>query len=179
MTSKLIVLSGLPGTGKTEIAESVAKTLGAPAFAKDWLEAPILQAGTVPKDRLGTIDYDLLTTLTRRQLEFGQSAVLDSVASSASIRHAWRELAHELNASSFVIECVCSDSELHRQRLLARRRGIPGWPELTWAEVERVQSYYVPWQEERLILDSVSSLKENIEKAIAYVARPAASQVQG
>ena len=72
MNAKLVVLSGLPGTGKTEIAEAVAQTLGAPVFAKDWLEAPILRAGTVPRDRLGIIGYELLTTLARRQLEFGQ-----------------------------------------------------------------------------------------------------------
>jgi predicted kinase len=174
MTSKLVVLSGLPGTGKTEIAEAVARTLGAPVFAKDWLEAPILQTGAVPRDQLGLIGYELLTTLARRQLQFGQSAVLDSVAGLPAIRLVWRELVSEFNASWLVIECVCSDPELHRQRLRVRQRGIPGWPELSWAEVERVRSYFAPWDEERLILDSVSPLSENVEKAIAHVGRSAA-----
>ena len=171
MTSKLVVLSGLPGTGKTAIAEPLAKALGAPVFAKDWLEAPILQTGTVPRDQLSRVGYELLTTLARRQLEFGQSAVLDSVAGLPTIRLEWRKLAREFDASSFVIECVCSDSALHRQRLSVRQRGIPGWPELSWADVERVRSYFTPWEEERLILDSVDSLNENVEKAIAFVTK--------
>jgi hypothetical protein len=40
--------------------------------------------------------------------------------------------------------------------------------------VERVQSYFEPWSEERLVLDSVASLSENIARAVAYVSAPAA-----
>ena len=174
MASKLVVLSGFPGTGKTKIAEAVAAAIGAPVFAKDWIEAPLLQSGAVPREQLGMIGYELLTTLARRQLELGQSAILDSVTSTVSIRSAWRRLAEKYDASWFVIECICSDSSVHRQRLGQRDRGIPGWPELDWSEVERVRSYFVPWSEERLILDSVAPLPENVARAIAYVSRPAA-----
>jgi predicted kinase len=175
MTSKLIVLSGLPGTGKTEIAEALAVELGAPVFAKDWLEASLLQSGEVVREQLGRIGYGLLTTLARRQLALGQSVVLDSVAGITSIREAWHGLARESGASWFVIECVCSDPEIHRRRLSERQRGIPGWRELDWSEVQRVQSYFVPWSEERLILDSVAPISENVARAVAYVNAPAGS----
>ena len=90
------------------------------------------------------------------------------------IRRTWTELAGEFGASWLPIECVCSDVRLHRARLETRTRGIPGWQELTWAEVERVQGYFDPWDEERLVLDSVVPLSENIERALQYVGRPAA-----
>jgi hypothetical protein len=50
-----------------------------------------------------------------------------------------------------------------------RQRGIPGWRELDWSEVERVRSYYAPWDEERLILDAVKPLEENIAAALCYL----------
>ena len=173
MTAKLIVFSGLPGTGKTAVAEALAAEL-APVFAKDWLEAPLLQSGAVALEELGRIGYTLLTTLARRQLALAQSVVLDSVASTTPIRETWRKLARDFEAPWFVIECICSPAEVHRQRLSQRRRGIPGWPELEWSEVERVQSYFAPWSEERLILDSVAPLSENVARAIAYVNAPTA-----
>jgi hypothetical protein len=147
----------------------MAAELRVPVFAKDWLEAPILQADVVERSRLGSIGYDLLTTLARRQLMFGQSVILDSVASTASIRSCWRELAEEFGAARYVIECVCSDERVHRDHLSVRQRKIPGWPELEWCEVDRVRSYYEPWCEERLVLDSLDPVADNVARAIRYV----------
>ena len=169
---KLIVFSGLPGAGKSAVAESIAAKLGIPIFAKDWLEAPLLKSGLVSREQLGVIGYELLTTLARRQLTFSQSVILDSVASTASIRSIWQSLADEFGATRFVIECVCSDEAVHRQRLAERRRAISNWPELDWSEVERVRSYFEPWSEDRLVLDSLEPLSINLERAIAYVQRP-------
>ena len=169
MAARLIVMSGLPGTGKSAIAEALGRELHIPVFAKDWLEAPILRSGVIGKRELGRIGYELLGTLARRQLELSQSAVLDSVVGLPEFRRAWMELARESGASWLPIECVCSDMRLHRARLETRIRGIPGWPELKWEEVERVRGHFVPWDEERLVLDAVVGRSENIERALQYV----------
>ena len=168
---KMIVFSGLPGTGKSLLAESIAKHLRIPVFAKDWLEASLLRSGlapTVSEKPLGFAGYDLLTTLSERQLMLGQSMILDSVAGTETIRKTWRQLAKQYEANWLVIECFCSDEALHRARLQTRKRNIPGWHELTWSDVESVKQRYAVWEEERLILDMVHSFEENYAKAKAY-----------
>jgi len=168
---KLIVFSGLPGAGKSALAEAVGRKLGIPVFAKDWLEAVLLRSKLVPAEtekQLGSVGYDLLTTLAERQLSLGQSVILDSVASTESIRNTWRELRKKYNADWRVIECICSDVGVHRSRLEQRQRNIPGWHELQWSDVEFVQSYYAPWDEKRLILDSINPDDQNILAAVNY-----------
>ena len=168
---KLIIFSGLPGTGKSALAEAVGRELGIPVFAKDWLEATLLRSKLVPAEtekQLGSVGYDLLTVLAERQLSLNQSVILDSVASTESIRNTWRDLAKKYKADWRVIECVCSDIALHRERLEKRQRRIPGWHELKWSEVEFVRSYYPPWDEERLILDSINPVDQNILAALKY-----------
>jgi predicted kinase len=167
-----IVFTGLPGTGKSSIAEAVAREWGIPVFAKDWLEATLIRCQLQPIENgppFGSAGYQLLTTLAERQLRLGQSVILDSVASTLSIRAEWRALAQTYQADWRVIECICSNEAVHRDRLGVRQRGIPGWHELDWSEVERVKAYYVPWDEERLILDAVNPLEENVAAVLRYL----------
>ena len=168
---KLIVFSGLPGTGKSTLAEALGRDFGIPVFAKDWLEATLLRSGLKPareNNSLGFAGYELLLTLAERQLMLGQSVILDSVAAAQTIRSAWHKLAEQYHADWRVIECFCSDESLHRTRLKGRKRDIPGWHELEWSEVERVKRYYTSWTGERLVLDMANSLTENLLKAKTY-----------
>jgi hypothetical protein len=179
---QLIVFSGLPGAGKSSLAEAVGRRLGIPVFAKDHLEAAIVRSGMTEQEdarqQLGWAGYELLTSLAERQLRMGQSAILDSVASTTTIRNAWRAQAHAFGADWRVIECVCSDEAVHQARLIGRKRGIRGWRELDWAEVERVRTYYQPWTDDRLVVDAVDHFRKNLDKVFDYLtvadARPLA-----
>jgi predicted kinase len=168
---KFIVFSGLPGTGKSSLAEAVGRQLQIPVFAKDWLEATLVGAGLVSNNKdklLGISGYELLTVLAARQFKLGQSVILDCVAATQSIRDQWRELAAQHQAEWRVIECVCSDEQLHQTRLQKRKREIPNWYEIEWSDVQRSKTYFDPWNEQRLVLDSNNSFQENLASAIEY-----------
>lgn len=168
----LIVFSGLPGTGKSTLAEMAAREFCIPVFSKDWLEATLIRCELTPakpEKPLGSAGYELLTVLAERQLMHAQSVILDSVASTASIRTTWRKLAARYRAEWLVIECICSDETIHRSRLGKRQRGIPGWHELDWSDVERVRSDYTPWDEDRLVLDAVDPLQKNFQTVLNHL----------
>lgn len=169
---KLLVFSGLPGTGKSTLAESVGRRFGIPVFAKDWLEATLVgcELTSTNEDRsLGFVGYRLITMLAERQLMLGQSVILDSVASTESIRLTWKQLAAKYMADWMVVECICSDANVHHSQLKTRQCHIPGWHELEWADVELVRSNYAPWNEPRLRIDSVVPLDDNLEKVFEWL----------
>jgi len=171
---KLIIFSGLPGTGKSTLAEAVGRHLSIPVFAKDWLEATLVRSELIAPNQnrsLGSAGYELLTTLAERQLMLGQSVILDSVASTQSIRSTWEHLSKRYKAGWRVIECICSDESFHRAQLSKRERSIAGWHELEWADVVKVKDYFSPWNEERLVLDMVNPVEENRSRAIEYCER--------
>jgi len=166
---RLVVIGGLPGTGKTTLADELAAHLGCPVFNKDRVEASLRNDGVTAEHDSWTVAENLLTTLAREQLRRGQSAILDTVARVAESRAAWRATANHAGATFRLIECVCRDPARHRSRLEGRIRGIPGWDELTWADVEAVRARWTPWDDDRLVLDAVEPLAVNVATALRYL----------
>jgi hypothetical protein len=85
-SSKVLVFTGLPGTGKSTLAETVATTISAPAFAGDWLMGAVNPSGALAgldRQTYKDLYYRLLRTLMTRQLMRGQSAVLDCLVTDA------------------------------------------------------------------------------------------------
>ena len=169
MHSTLIVFSGLPGTGKSTLAERVAVEIGAPAFSGDWLLGALKPHGLLSgldRSTLLAAYYDLLTTLATRQLMLRQSAVLDCLVND-EVATRWQELADQYDARLLLVECMCSDEVEHRRRLEGRSRGIPGWHEVGWDHVERMRTEYPPLTVPHLTLDAMDPLDLNLHKVLS------------
>jgi len=152
----LVIFSGVPGTGKTTLAEYAAGKLRAPVFGVDIVEAALWRAGIRSEQGSQGAAYGILSALAEAQLKLSQSACIDAVVGLASARESWRSLAARHAARLRFVECVCSDRELHRQRIESRQRNIPGWYELTWEDVKRSMARFEPWHGERLVLDAAN-----------------------
>jgi predicted kinase/8-oxo-dGTP pyrophosphatase MutT (NUDIX family) len=166
---RLIVVSGLPGTGKTTVAEHIGRSMNATVISLAWLLGALRSSEIGNSARSAELAYDLLSRIAEHQLRLGRSVVLDSMAGSMAIRERWRRLAIHYAARLQIIECVCSDATVHRQRVDARRGEIPDWPDPDWSHVERMSSRYEPWHGERLVIDGVDPIDENLEQVAAYV----------
>jgi predicted kinase len=125
--------------------------------------------GLIDRANRGPVAYSVLTMLTQRQLDLGQSAVLDGMCGRESDRENWRRLAERYGARFLPIECVCSDTELHRHRIDARDENIPGWPDPGWEHVDEMRGRYETWSTPRLVIDSANPLSDNQRAVLRYL----------
>jgi predicted kinase len=165
----LIVLSGLPGTGKSAIADGVGRTLGLPVLSVDPIESAILRSGVERSFETGLAAYVVAEALADRYLSDGLHTVIDAVNSIDEARDMWRALASKHEARLVIIECVVSDEAVHAARLASRDRGL-ALPEPAWQDVERRRTEWTAWPEPHLTLDALDSVEANVAKALDYIA---------
>lgn len=134
---QLLVLSGLPGTGKSTLARGLAPRLGAAWLRIDTIEQGLRELCGVAVEGEG---YELAYRLAGDQLRAGVSVIADSVNPIALTRAGWRGVAEGLGLRALDVEVHCSDPVEHRCRVETRAAEVPGLRLPDWSAV-RARDY--------------------------------------
>ena len=168
----LIILSGLPGVGKTTIAREIVWTMVATHIRVDSIEQALRNAGFDVRDE----GYRVAYAIAEDNLRLGQIVVADSVNPWSLTRNEWRAVAERAAVPSLAVEVVCSDLDEHRRRVELRQPDIPEHRQPTWQQV--LARDYHPWDRERLVVDSALLTVEQAAQAI-LAAVPAGPNFRG
>lgn len=165
----LIAMAGLPGSGKSTVAEGLGRRLAAPVLSVDPVESALWRAGISREEPTGLAAYVVVEAMAADVLALGQTVVVDAVNDVEQAREQWRGLAERRGLPLAWIEVVCSDPDLHRRRLEGRQRDLPGFPEPVWDSLPARRAGLGPWTDERLVLDSAEALETNVERALEHL----------
>ena len=164
---RLIVFSGLPGSGKSTLAEQVSKKIKIPIFSVDPIESAIIKSGIEKSFETGYAAYLVAENMAIEQLKLGISVIIDAVNSVKEAHEIWINLAKKYNVKLFIIECVCTNLSIHKERIESRTRNIYGIPEVTWSDVEKRRNEYLNWDIPHLVVDT--NQNNNFEKIMEYI----------
>jgi predicted kinase len=170
----LVIMSGLPGVGKSAIADELGRLLPACVISVDPIEAAMLACGIPRSFETGLAAYNVGAAIASHQLRLGMSAIADAANYLEVGRRIWTAAAAAAGVAALPVEVVCSDEALHRDRLERRRRDLEPYPDLTWETVRRRRRAAEPWTSDRLVLDSVRSVDENVAEALEFLRKGAA-----
>jgi len=175
----LVAMAGLPGTGKTAIAELLGARLSKPVVSVDPIEAAILRAGIDADQPTGLAAYLVAEALAENVLRAGHGVIVDAVNAVDPAREQWVNLAERSGEPLRFIEVVCSDEAVHRRRLEERGRHHPHAASSAWHAVEQSLDEYTEWSGssgavERLTVDTVEPLDLLVERAVEFLNSPGA-----
>ena len=127
-----VSITGLQGTGKTTLARALGRALDAVVFSRDPL-MDVLLAGGVPLESspgtqgIGELGHELHSALLRTQLQMGRSVVLECVVGRPMREH-WKNIAVQESARFWIIDTICCEEDLHRERfeVAVPRNGVIG-----------------------------------------------------
>lgn len=168
----LIALAGLQGVGKSTVATALARRLPAAVVSVDDVESALLRAELERSFSTGLAASLVAEEVARANLVLGSHVVVDAANYVSVARRTWVSLAARLGVPLLFVDVVCSDLSLHKARIEARHREVPGMPEVTFDDVVERYAETEAWGDEpRILVDTaypldVDDLVDRVRRAL-------------
>ena len=178
----LFITAGLMGTGKTVLAQALAKRLGPIVISSDVTRKRLADipptehrftkfGAGIYTGEFSSLTYDTMFAEARRYLSEGSSVILDASFIKAEERQKAYNLAQETNADYFVLECSLGEDQI-RQRL-TRRLEEGTVSDGRWEILESQKKSFEPVVEipsqNHVIMDASKPVGENIKQVLSAV----------
>ena len=151
----LVIFSGLPGTGKSTLANRLARELRLPLLRIDDV------VGDVPEN--AGIEFwdsriEVLLGLAEAQLELGVSVIVDSVFMNMDRHHA-QAIACEQHARFRPLYTFLSDEQIWEERVTARFNELNHPDVATWERIQYQRGRFRNWEPDTaLFVDAINSI---------------------
>ena len=146
----IIIVCGLPGVGKTSLANELAPLIRAVVLSTDKIRKELISKPTYRIQERKLI-YDIMLLLARYLHDAGINCILDATFNTENSR---RELKKSLNLISSpqinIVECICPE-HITISRLRSRKND---YSDADISIYKRMRSIYQPIKEKHIVVDT-------------------------
>ncbi|MFH1222459.1 MAG: AAA family ATPase [Candidatus Micrarchaeota archaeon] len=161
----LLIICGLPGTGKSTLARAVAAKLGAVHISSDSIRLKLLAQRTYSEQEKKMI-YDKMFEEATEQLQRG-NVVLDATFYTEQLRQQAKDAAAKACSNWLIIECMTHE-QLLKERVFARKQQASE-SEADFEIYKKVKGQFEEIKEMHLDVDTSLQLEKQVELVRAYL----------
>ncbi len=176
MPPLLILMAGLPGTGKSALARRLAPALPAALIDKDAVRAALFPPEEIEYSRRqDDLCFEVMLSAAGFLLDKGRSVILDG--RTFARRYQVERAAAFARAGGYqlrLIECVCAEDVVRRRLEADARSGAHPARNRSYAMYQQLKSAAEPIALPHLSLDTGQDLEQCVNLALAYLTSPAA-----
>ncbi len=162
----LIIICGLPGTGKTTMARALAKRLGFVHLNTDIIRKKYFKQRKYSEREKMQV-YALMFNGAERQLSRSKNVILDATFYKNTQRKKAISLAKKYKIAYFIIECVANENKV--RKWIERRKKTKTASEANFSIYKKVKKQFEPIKEKHLRINCEESIDKRVRRVMGWI----------
>jgi hypothetical protein len=160
VNAMLVMVTGLPATGKSTIAKNLAKRLHGTLLRTDLIRKELLPRPRYTRKEKDLI-YDVLLLVAKYLLRSGTTVVLDGTFYKRGLRKKVYAVASRTKSNLKIVECACPEHVIRRrmERRSKRKRNLS---DADYSVYKKIASQFEPIRRRHIVVDTSMFLNQNI-----------------
>ena len=152
----IVIICGLPGTGKTTFAKKLSPLINAIILSTDKIRKELIQSPTYEKEERKLI-YDVMILLAKYLNDSGTNCILDATFNKEEFRIGVKKKLGITDKEFFVIECMCPENIII-SRIKERKND---YSDANVEVYQKMKKIYEPVQEKYITIDTTLDPEKN------------------
>ncbi|SHO47701.1 putative Kinase [Nitrosotalea sinensis] len=160
----IMIICGLPGVGKSTLANKIAPRINAVILSSDKIRKEIFQNPTYSAFERKLV-YDIMTIIAKYLNDIRISCILDATFNKEESRVTIKEKLGLEDRDFQIIECTCPEN-IAISRLESRKND---YSDATSEIYYKMKKIYEPVSLPHITIDTTIPIETNIEKVLKYI----------
>ncbi len=163
----LIIVCGLPGSGKSSLSKDLAKRFSAVHLNSDKIRKDLFPRPTYSEEEKGMV-YEEMASQAGELLGKGGNVIVDATFSRKEYRKIMADAAGRVGATIFIIRCVLHEGET-KKRLDRRKKSGRSPSDADYEVYMKLKGTFEPIEGPHLEVDYMGPKKEVLKKVGEFV----------
>lgn len=163
---RLILVCGLPGTGKTSVAEKIADKTESFVFNTDVLRKELFEKPKYTKEEKSLV-YSLLFEMAEKFLRSAKNVVLDGTFYKKELRENVKEIAKKVKSDFHMVEVRCDEKILKERMEKRKKQKTPS--DADFEIYRKIKKQFEPIREKHFVFDTGKDLEKQIERFLKTI----------